>query len=162
MSHNFKRTAEWLRACGKAPGDEQALSTQIGVVIEEVAELIGALSANTLVGHERLLDVRVALHNLSRMLLDKTDTRAIILPQSRTAVLDALCDIEVTINGVAYLAGMDKPGADAAVLASNDAKLVNGKPVIQPGGKIGKPEGWVAPDLTPFARHITPNGAEAA
>lgn len=66
------------------------------------------------------------------------------------AGLDAICDSEVTGNGIAYLAGFDKDGADQAVLASNEAKLVDGKPVLKPGGKIGKPEGWKAPDLTPF------------
>jgi hypothetical protein len=59
-------------------------------------------------------------------------------------------DIEVTGNGVAYLAGFDKCEADQAVLASNEAKLIDGKPVILPGGKIGKPEGWKAPDLARF------------
>jgi hypothetical protein len=58
--------------------------------------------------------------------------------------------MEVTGNGVAYLAGFDKDGADQAVLASNEAKLVDGKPVILEGGKIGKPAGWTPPDLTPF------------
>jgi predicted HAD superfamily Cof-like phosphohydrolase len=65
-------------------------------------------------------------------------------------MLDGLCDVEVTANGVAYLAGFDKPSADQAVLASNEAKLVDGKPVILEGGKIGKPEGWKAPDLRGF------------
>lgn len=68
----------------------------------------------------------------------------------RIEALDALCDSEVTGNGVAYLAGFDKQGADMAVLASNDAKLIDGKPVILPGGKIGKPDGWKAPDLSGF------------
>jgi hypothetical protein len=68
----------------------------------------------------------------------------------RTDALDALCDTEVTGNGVAFLAGMDKPGADAAVLDSNDDKLENGKPVILPGGKIGKRQGWKAPNLLTF------------
>jgi hypothetical protein len=45
---------------------------------------------------------------------------------------------------------MDKPGADRAVLDSNNAKLVDGKPVILEGGKIGKPPGWKAPDLRGF------------
>jgi hypothetical protein len=36
------------------------------------------------------------------------------------------------------------------VLASNEAKLVDGKPVILEGGKIGKPENWKAPDLRGF------------
>ena len=68
--------------------------------------------------------------------------------QMRAEALDALCDREVTGNGVAFLALMDKQTADRWVLDSNDAKLVDGKPVILDGGKIGKPEGWKAPDLT--------------
>lgn len=75
---------------------------------------------------------------------------ASINPSDRIEALDALCDSEVTGNGVAYLAGFDKRGADLAVLASNDAKLVDGKPVILPGGKIGKPPNWQAPDLSGF------------
>jgi hypothetical protein len=59
----------------------------------------------------------------------------------------ALCDSEVTGNGVAYMAGFNKVQADALVLESNDAKLVNGQPVLLEGGKIGKPEGWKPPDL---------------
>jgi len=35
-------------------------------------------------------------------------------------------------------------------LQSNDNKLVNGKPVILEGGKIGKPRGWKPPDLSPY------------
>jgi hypothetical protein len=68
----------------------------------------------------------------------------------RDDALDALCDTDVTGNGVAYMAGFDKPGADVVVLASNDAKLVDGKPVILEGGKIGKPEGWKPPNLREF------------
>jgi hypothetical protein len=36
------------------------------------------------------------------------------------------------------------------VIASNEAKLVDGKPVILPGGKIGKPQGWMPPNLKPY------------
>lgn len=59
----------------------------------------------------------------------------------KAEALDALCDMELTGNGIAYLAGFNKVDADQAVLDSNDAKLVDGKPVILPSGKIGKPEG---------------------
>jgi hypothetical protein len=75
---------------------------------------------------------------------------ASIKQEDRTNALDALCDCEVTGNGIAYLAAFDKSAADLAVLDSNDAKLVNGRPVILPGGKIGKPDGWKAPDLSRF------------
>jgi len=71
------------------------------------------------------------------------------IPHSkRASALDALCDMEVTGNGVAYLAGFNKRTADGRVLDANDAKLVDGKPVILPGGKIGKPEGWAPADLS--------------
>jgi hypothetical protein len=64
--------------------------------------------------------------------------------------LDALCDTEVTGNGIAYLADFDKNGADKEVLASNESKLVDGKPVLMPGGKIGKGPNYKAPDLSGF------------
>jgi predicted HAD superfamily Cof-like phosphohydrolase len=63
---------------------------------------------------------------------------------------DALCDREITGNGAAHLCGFKKDEADQAVLASNDAKLVNGKPVLRAGGKIGKPDDWAPPDLSAF------------
>jgi len=78
---------------------------------------------------------------------------AVFIPDLRRAeALDALCDREVTGNGIAYLAGFNKDAADVAVLDSNDAKLVDGKPVLLPGGKIGKPAGWAAPILETFVR----------
>jgi predicted HAD superfamily Cof-like phosphohydrolase len=82
--------------------------------------------------------------------LKKGDAQIRISEEDRAEALDALCDLEVTLNGVAYIAGFDKDSADQAVLASNDAKLVDGKPVIKEGGKIGKPEGWTAPDLAAY------------
>lgn len=37
------------------------------------------------------------------------------------------------------------------LLISNEpVTLVNGKPVLLPGGKIGKPEGWQPPNLADF------------
>ena len=82
--------------------------------------------------------------------LKKCLVLASINPIDRIEALGALCDCEMAGNGVAYLAGFDKRSADQAVLESNDAKLVDGKPVILAGGKIGKPEGWKAPDLSGF------------
>ena len=143
---NYQRTASWLAACGKEPNGEN-LSVQIGCDLEEIAEYLETLAfddkdANDVLGMmaEDLRDIGIHLK--------RRDMVAEII--DREAALDALCDREVTANGVAFLAGFNKDAADAAVLASNDAKLVDGKPVILPGGKIGKPEGWKAPDLSKF------------
>lgn len=146
--NNYQRTAAWLAACGKNPSHENA-SVQIGCHLEEVAELLRCLRTDsdggTLVLDRTVVDLA--------WLAGKIKSRAYmahIPTHLRPDALDALCDAEVTGNGVAYLSGMDKDGADAAVLASNDAKLVDGRPVLLQGGKIGKPEGWKAPNLAGF------------
>lgn len=148
MTTNYKRTADWLKACGKEP-NAAGLSVQIGCDLEETAELLRCLRVSK-EGWARLLErVVIDLESLAGE-IKKGELAAHFPNHLREDVLDALCDREVTGNGVAYMAEFDKEGADAAVLASNDAKLVDGKPVLLPGGKIGKPEGWKAPDLRRF------------
>jgi predicted HAD superfamily Cof-like phosphohydrolase len=146
---NYERTEAWLKACGKAPPDIEGLSVQIGCHLEEFCEFLGALRSDS-EGYGKLLErTRTDLEWFAGKL--KRREQFVYIPvHLRTDALDALCDTEVTGNGVAYMAEMDKPGADAAVLDSNDAKLVDGKPVILEGGKIGKPPGWKAPDLRGF------------
>lgn len=147
---NFQRTAAWLHACGKVKTYANA-SVQIGCHIEEFVEFLDQIEA---FDQESLTSPRLAvaadlLSSVATSL--KRGTEVVHIPRpSRERALDALCDLEVTGNGVAYLAGLDKEGADQAVLAANEDKLVDGKPVILEGGKIGKRPGWTAPDLSPF------------
>ena len=145
---NYQRTADWLAACGKEPSTEN-VSLQTGCHIEEFCEFLKTLRTDS-EGYAKLLErTRVDLEWFASKL--KRREQEIYIPiHLRTDALDALCDTEVTGNGLAYLAGFDKPGADQAVMDSNDAKLVDGKPVILEGGKIGKPDGWQAPNLRPF------------
>lgn len=145
---NYERTRDWLKACGKEP-NEQNLSVQIGCHVEEFAEFLSALEVNTALSDFVLRNAIIQLTTLGNG-LKKGMVKATIPTEKRVDALDALCDGEVTGNGVAYMAGFVKPAADDEVLASNDAKLVNGAPVLLPGGKIGKPEGWKAPNLTQF------------
>lgn len=143
---NYKRTAAWLKACGKEPTQEN-LSVQIGCHIEEFCEFIKMLRTDS-EGYAKLMDrTRLDLEWFGSK-LKRGDEMVYIPPHFRAEALDALCDTEVTGNGIAYLAGFNKEFADEAVLQSNEAKLVDGKPVILDGGKIGKPEGWRAPDLS--------------
>ncbi len=148
QTSNFERTAAWLKACGKVPGPA-ALSVQLGCHIEEFLEFLLCVDFDSAEDAESL---ERSVADLLRVAngLKKGMVMAGINKSDRIEALDALCDSEVTGNGVAYLAGFDKGAADMAVLASNDAKLVDGKPVILPGGKIGKPDGWKAPDLKGF------------
>lgn len=145
---NFERTRDWLIACGKEP-NEQNLSVQIGCHLEEVAEFLSALEVNTALSDFVLRNAIIQLTTLGEG-LKKGMVKATIPTERRVDALDALCDAEVTGNGVAFMANFIKPAADEEVLSSNEAKLVNGRPVLLPGGKIGKPEGWKAPDLQQF------------
>lgn len=152
---NYERTAAWLDACGKTPQAHTVtdvmnnLSVQIGCHLEEFAELLTAIRTDSeefdLLRHRVMTDLAWWAGKLK-----KQEQFAYIPQHTKIDALDALCDCEVTGNGIAYLAGFNKPAADDAVLASNDAKLVDGKPVILQGGKIGKPQGWQAPDLRGF------------
>lgn len=153
MKSNYQRTADWLKSCGKEPSPEN-LSLQIACHLEEMAEFLYCLTVDYSIDRDELLirqlkTVSTMLSNISTQV--KSGDKSIRVNNLLAAdMLDALCDMEVTGNGVAYLAGWDKEAADQAVLASNEAKLVDGKPVILPSGKIGKPEGWQAPDLSKF------------
>lgn len=145
MKTNYQRTADWLKACGKEPSPENA-SLQIGCQLEEICEFLKTLRTDS-DGYAKLIErTRIDLDWFAGKL--KRREQSVYIPINlRAEALDALCDIQVTGDGVAYMLGFDKEVADALVLRSNDAKLVDGKPVILEGGKIGKPEGWLAPNL---------------
>jgi len=142
---NYERTAAWLDACGKEPSIEN-VSVQIGCHIEEFCEFLKAIRSDS-EGYAKLIQRTVADLEWFAVKLKTRDQMVYIPVYLRTDALDALCDSEVTGNGVAYLSKFNKPVADKLVLDSNDAKLIDGKPVILEGGKIGKPDGWKAPDL---------------
>ena len=143
---NFQRNAKWLAACGKQPGDADALSVQIGCHIEELAEFLSeiavACSACELTLRNAISDMKTVSSAIK-----SGETNAYIPVESRENALKELCDCEVTGNGVAFLAGFKKDEADDLVISSNEDKLVDGKPVILPGGKIGKRPGWQKPSL---------------
>ena len=145
---NYQRTANWLKACGKEQTIEN-LSVQIGVHLEEFCELLACLRSDS-EGYGKLLERTRADLEWFAGKLKRRDQFVYIPIHLRVDALDALCDSEVTGNGVAYLAQFDKDAADQEVLASNESKLEDGKPVILEGGKIGKGRDYKAPNLRGF------------
>lgn len=145
---NYQRTANWLKACGKEPTIEN-LSVQLGVHLEEFCELLACLRSDS-EGYGKLLERTKADLEWFAVKLKKREQFVYIPIHLRVDALDALCDSEVTGNGVAYLAQFDKDAADQEVLASNESKLEDGKPVILEGGKIGKGKDYKAPELRRF------------
>jgi hypothetical protein len=145
MKSNFKQTADWLKACGKEPNDKN-LGTQVGCHFEEICEQLDELIVTgSAAVNESLVMVSTRLKGLAHRL--KQGATGIRI-KDRVNFLDALCDVEVTGNGVAYMAGMDKEEADRRVIFSNNLKLnEDGTAVILPGGKIGKSSRFVKPFL---------------
>ena len=75
----------------------------------------------------------------------------------RVEELDALIDILVVTIGAIHSGGFDAEGAWNEVMKTNFAKidLDTGKVRKREDGKVLKPEGWVAPNLTPFIKKET-------
>lgn len=147
---NYQRVAEWHAICGKEPGNASHLSTAIGVDAEELAEYLTCVRVSQ-DGWQKVLE---------RIVTDLSDLATAIksgkliahFPNHlRVDLLDAIVDREVTGNALAFLAGFNKDAADQEVLRANDSKLdADGRPVILPGGKIGKSSLYTPPRLESF------------
>lgn len=144
---NFQRNAAWLSACGKEVGNQQHISVAVGVHIEEFCELLATIRVDK-EGYAKLIERCRGDMEWMAGKLKSGELLAHIPPHLRVEALDALCDSEITGNGVAHLAGFNKDEADLRVLASNESKLnEDGTPVILAGGKIGKSSRYVKPSL---------------
>lgn len=142
---NYQRTADWLATCGKVP-NEKNLATQIGCHIEEVCELLDELQIiGSMADGDSITLASTRLKGVAHRIKQGHISARF---RDRVAALDALCDAEVTGNGVAFLAEMRKEEADRRVLASNESKLnADGTAVILQGGKIGKSDRYHPPFL---------------
>lgn len=147
METNFTQVSNWLAKCKIEPG-QKSFSLQTGVHIEEFLEFLEEIEFVDC--PFRQADLNISIDLLRRVATVLKKENALLLVKSRLAILDALCDTDVTGNGVAYTLGFNKNGADAEVLRSNNSKFEDGEPVIMPGGKIGKGRDYSEPDLTPF------------
>lgn len=73
----------------------------------------------------------------------------------RKKMLDADADIAVVTIGAMRSQGANVQGALNEVTKKNLEKFPGGKAILNENGKIVKPQGWVAPDLTPFICTVT-------
>lgn len=145
---NFTRTANFLTACDK----EKTLanvSVQMGQLLWAFLDLLEKTSVS---GPQSEEDIAQIIRFLRRTggAIKRGQTLAVIQATDRADVLASLCAIDAFGNAVAFLSEMDKPSADSATLDATEAMLVDGKPVLAPGGKITAPEGWTAADLTKY------------
>ena len=81
-----------------------------------------------------------------------TELNTAVAQGNRIEELDALIDILVVTIGAIHSMGADAEGAWKEVMATNFANIDRdtGKVRKREDGKVLKPVGWTAPELTPY------------
>lgn len=84
------------------------------------------------------------------------ELRDAVKAKDEVETLDALIDILVVTIGAVNAMGYDAEGAWNEVMKTNFAKIdpETGSVRKREDGKILKPEGWKAPELTPFLTRV--------
>lgn len=150
-SHStIARICRWFKKAKPQPSYND-VSTQLGVHFEEVAEMVGTLTASTARGADLLNETEHLLIALSDH-LKATNADISVRARDRTEFLDALCDQIVTATGCGVLLHMDVTGAIDNVSDSNDSKFDSstGQPILDENGKIMKGPAYVPPSLGAF------------
>lgn len=125
----------------------------IGMQLEELGETILAVmqGAVTLAEAKPLGDLGCLLKNAG-LKFKAGEHYGAVLRANRKELLDGTLDVLVVAAGCLVYQTREFAGAIEAVLMANDKKLEGGVHHDE-NGKILKPAGWKAPDLTPFVDH---------
>lgn len=153
---NIEKVIDWFKAAKPNP-TEKDKATQIGAHLEEVAEMLRAVSCNTPPVSQASQDF-YAYPSIDRDI----DGSVITLRENwEIDLLDSLCNQIVTAIGVGYMMGFDMSGALKEVNLSNWSKFdENGNPIFNENGKIVKGENYFKPDLAKFVRSDNAPAAE--
>ena len=141
---------DWFAKAVPEPTSKN-LSTQIGVHVEETAELLQELKGKKgfEIVDQAIAAVVMSLRNFSTALKESDCVE--IPAEKRELVLDALADSIVTAVGVANFAGMDINNGLAEVNRSNWSKFDDeGEPIFDVNRKIMKGPNYSKPVLTLF------------
>lgn len=146
--NTIARIKQWFEKAVPEPTDKN-ITTQIGVHLEEVSEMLNELSSE----HPQMA-MAIPIHKQSLegfANVVKAEGLIAVKPEQRELMLDALCDQIVTAVGVAHMLGMDIVGGLAEVNRSNFSKFDdNGNPILDNNLKIIKSANYSKPDLKPF------------
>lgn len=128
---------EWFKRAVPEPNDTNR-SVQLGCHLEEVAELILAITPDSSLGR----DISDAADDAKRGPQSEEESaywRNVQAKMDRVEVLDALCDQIVTAIGIAHMFGMDIETGLRRVNDSNWSKFDDhGNPIFDENGKIKK------------------------
>ncbi len=138
----------WFKKAVPEPKPKN-ISTQLGVHIEEVAEMLDEMYSRDHVTYDLIKEACTVMEQLAER-LKITEIEDLVLVPNREKFLDALCDQIVTATGVGHMLGMNLPMALEEVNASNYSKFVNGEPVFNENLKIMKGPDYFIANVKPF------------
>ena len=145
MSDIITQTKKWFEIAVPNPTSKN-INTQIGCHLEEVAEMLNAITSKNLERASQIEALRAAIDHVGNLL--KKDNNIVI--KDSVELLDALADQIVTATGVGTFLGMNVPGALAEVNRSNYSKFEDGEPIFNENKKVMKGKDYTPPDLTPY------------
>lgn len=137
-----QQVKQWFETAFPEPTEKQ-VATQAGCVLEEVAELMLALSIDSSV----VAKMATELKQSTSLTKSSAGDTIHLFKGWRTEVADASADIVVTLIGLCYMLGIDFEACLAEVNRSNYTKFENGKPVYGEYGKLAKGKDYTPPNL---------------
>ena len=149
---SLKQIKTWFEKAVPQP-EQKNLNTQMGVHIEEIAEMLETITASTPEMQQKLDDLRRATEEVAT---DMKPGAMQITIADPVEYVDSLCDQIVTAVGNGHMAGIDILGAAGEVANSNDSKFdADGNPIFNPDtNKIMKGPGYFKPNLAPFVEQV--------
>lgn len=129
----------------------------MGLQLEEMAEKVEAVATGSISMQDkaRLLTEADRLRVLS-LEFKQGKHRGDVMRADREKLLDADIDLAWVSLGAAYSTSTNTSGAVAEVARANLDKFPGGIVLRDENGKIKKPNGWVAPDLSQFVEIEAP------
>jgi hypothetical protein len=147
MKNTQQEIIEWFSKAVPCPTAANK-RMQIAVHIEEFAEMFRGIAVDDETASRLLYELEESAEKTSEYL--KSNAHVSIRAYDPVELLDSLCDQQVTANGVGWMFGYDMIGSLAEVSDSNNSKFVNGMPIFNNQGKIGKGPDYFEPDMKKF------------
>lgn len=151
---NLGGSVKWfMEVAGQNPGklDVKQAGLYTGLQCEELAEKLTAIRAGC-VSYAQQVRFNVIINELNDMSAEMkaNEHYGAILRCNHEEFLDADIDLAWVSLGSAESISPDASGAVGEVARANIDKFPNGVVTRDVNGKVVKPMGWRAPNLTPF------------
>jgi len=143
MVREFMTAGEQPFGLLRDPPPDALVRFRFRLVLEEFLELLDATFGEWRAEPLRLGYVTRDLWELASKLPIRLD-----LPE----LVDATVDLDYVVEGFRQCLGVDSDAAWAEVHAANMRKFPDGRVYYNAEGKVGKPPGWVGPDVVGLLR----------